>query len=118
MAFRIEEKILRLEITVGDALTMQVRHSTKNLLEAAFNFARGHSTLFYRSVEIPTRTELHHLAPFLTLVLDKIDSLDDIDMMKGRRDAKLGGEFLDVLFLRLVLATFAEFLDINMSQEK
>lgn len=113
MTFRIKEKVLRLEITVGDALTMQVRHPTKNLLEATLDFARGHSTLFYRGVEISPRTKLHHLAPFLTLVLDKIDSLNDIDMVKGRRDAKLGGEFLDVLFLRLVLATFAEFLDMT-----
>ncbi len=107
---RIEEEVLRLEVSVGHTLTVQIRHAAQYLLEAALDLAGRHSALFDGSVQITTRTELHHLAPVLALVLDKVDSLHNIDVVQRRRYTKLGCELFDVLLLGLVLAALSELL--------
>ena len=43
-------------------------------------------------------------------VLDKIDCLDDINVVQRRRNAELRGELLDIFLLCFVLAPFPEFL--------
>jgi hypothetical protein len=44
MPFGVEEQILWLDVTMCNALAMEVGYSFQNLLEAAFNFAWTHST--------------------------------------------------------------------------
>lgn len=95
---------------MGDTLGMEVIETCKDLPEAAFDLAGAHSTLLDGSVEIATGTELHHLTPATVLILNEIDSLDDVDVMQRRRDTELSREFLDVLLLGLVLAALAELL--------
>jgi len=47
----------------------------------------------------------------LTLVLDEINGLDDVNMVQCRRNAKFGGEFLDVFLFRFILASFSKLFD-------
>lgn len=44
MAFGIEEQILWFNVTVCNALTVEVENSFQHLLETALDFARAHST--------------------------------------------------------------------------
>ena len=78
----IKEDVLRLEVTVGDALRMEVADAGKDLLEATLDLARGHVALLDRSVEVAATAELHDLTPFLALVLNEVDGLDDIDVVQ------------------------------------
>lgn len=107
MPLRIEEEILRLEVSVSHALAVQIRHAAQYLPEATLDLARRHSALFDGSVQITTRTKLHYFTPVLALVLDKVDGLNNIDVVQCRRYTKLGGEFFDVLLLRLIQGRIA-----------
>jgi hypothetical protein len=77
-----------------------------------------YSPFLDRSIQVPTRAKFHDLTPMLCLVLHEINSLDDVWMVQRRGDTEFCSEFLDVFFLRLVLATFPEFLVIiiNINQ--
>jgi hypothetical protein len=44
MAFGIEEQVLRLDVTMCNALAVKVGYSIQHLLETALDFARAHST--------------------------------------------------------------------------
>ena len=44
MAFGIEEQVLWLDVTVCNALAVEVGYSIQHLLETAFDFAWAHST--------------------------------------------------------------------------
>ena len=104
--------------TNGEALSDQERHkaeprmgwSTANLLEGTFDLGRAHTATLDGSVQVTTGTILHDLAPVLMLVLDQVDSFNDVWMMQCGADAELGSEFLDVLSVGFVLALFAELL--------
>jgi hypothetical protein len=63
-------------------------------------------------IEITTWAEFHDLAPVLILVLNKIDGLDNVNVMQGRRYTKFGGELLHIFLLRLVLAPLSELLQV------
>lgn len=89
---------------------MEVLDTLKNLFETTLDLARAHAAASDGSVEITTRTVLHDLAPVLVLILDEVDGLDDVRVVEGRGDAEFSSEFLDILFLCLVLAAFAELL--------
>lgn len=116
MTLRVEEQILRLDVTMGDTLAVEVVDASEDLLEAAFDLRWRHAAAFDRSIEITARAELHNFTPVQLLVLDEINRLDDVDVMKGRRNAELGSELLDVLLLRLVLPSFPEFLAADWSE--
>lgn len=83
---------------MSDTLTVQVRHASENLLEAAFNLAGGHAALLYRRVKISSGTEFHDFTPMLLLVLNEINRLDNIDVVQCGRYAKLCSQLLDVFF--------------------
>jgi hypothetical protein len=110
MALSIEEQVLRLDVAMGDALRMEVGDALEDLLERAFDLTGRHAALLDGGIEVASGTELHDLAPALLLVLHQVDGLDDVDMVKSRRDAELCSQLLDVLFLSLVLAALAELL--------
>lgn len=78
MALGIEEKILGLDVAVSNALAVEIGQARKNLLEAAFDFTRGHTPALDRCVKIATGTVLHHFTPVLIFVLNKVNSLDDV----------------------------------------
>lgn len=111
MPLGIKEQILRLEIPMCNTLTVQVFHTSQNLLETTLDFARTHTTLLDCRIKVTTRTKLHDLTPMRILVLDEIDCLNDVDMVQGGGDAEFSSELLDVVFLGFVFSTFAEFLD-------
>lgn len=69
---------------MGHTLAMQIGHARQDLLEAALDFTWGHASLLDGRIEVTSRTELHHLAPVLSLVLYQIDGLDDIDVVQCR----------------------------------
>jgi hypothetical protein len=81
------------------------------LLEAALDLAGRHTTFLYGSVQIASRAKFHDLTPLVILVLNKINGLDNVDMVQGGGDAKFCSEFLDIFFFCFVLAAFAEFLE-------
>lgn len=118
MALGIKEQILWLDIPVGHTLAVQVANTRQDLSEAAFDLARAHTTLLDCSVQVPARAELHHLAPVLILVLNQVNSLDDIDVVKGRRNAKLRSELFHIFLLRFVLASLAELLRRREDEER
>ena len=60
---------------------------------------RGHVPFLDRSIQVPTRAKLHDFAPRMILILNQVDSLNDVRMVESRRDAEFCGQFLDVLLL-------------------
>ena len=107
----IKEQIFGLDIPVGDSLSVDVAQAGEELLEAAFDLGSAHIAPMNGSVQIPACAKLHDFAPDTVLILQKIDRLDDIGMMEGRRNAKLRRKLLDVLLLGLVLSAFPELLE-------
>ena len=97
VALRVEKEILWFDVSMGDALTVEIGNARKHLLEGAFDFTGRHTTLLDRSIEISTRTKLHNLTPMLVLVLNEIHCLNNVDMVERGGNTKLCGEFLDVL---------------------
>jgi hypothetical protein len=95
------------------ALAMEVRHASQDLLEAALDFTWGHAASLDGRVKVSAGTEFHHFAPMLGLILNKINSLDNVDVVQCRRDTKFCGKFLDVFFFRFVLPSFPELLQIR-----
>lgn len=110
MTLRIKEQVLWLDVTVGHTLTVQILDATEDLLEAALNLTRRHVALLDGGIKISTGTELHDFAPVLLLILDEVDGLDDVDVVESGRDAKLGGQFLDVFLFCFVFSSFPELL--------
>jgi hypothetical protein len=106
----VKEQVLWLDVTVSDALAVQVCDAVQNLLEAAFDFRRRHAAFLDRGVEVAAGTKLHHFAPVLVFILNEVNGLDNVDVVQRRRYAELGGEFLDILLLCFVLSSFAELL--------
>ena len=96
---------------MGDSLTVEVVQAGEELLEGAFDLRSAHTTFPDSSVQIPTCAELHDFAPGMVLVLQKIDRLDDIGVVEGRRNAELRGKLLDVILFALVLPPLAELLE-------
>jgi hypothetical protein len=62
---------------------VEVRKTLQNLTETTLDFARGHAPFLNCCIEIATRTKLHDLAPVLVFVLDKVNGLDNVDVMQG-----------------------------------
>ena len=110
MALHVEEEVLRLDVTMGNTLTVKICDTGEDLLEAALNLARRHPTALDGRIQVTTGAELHDLAPMLVLILDEVDGLDDIHVVQRGRYAELGREFLDILLLCLVLSPLAELL--------
>jgi len=96
---------------MGDSLSVEVVQASEELLEGAFDLCSVHTPFADGSVQISTRTELHDFAPGMVLILQKIDRLDDIRVMEGRRNAILRGKFLDVVLFALVLPALPELLE-------
>jgi len=46
----------------------------------------------------------------MTLVLNEVDGLDNVDVVEGRRDAKFSSQLLDVFFLCFIFTALAELL--------
>jgi hypothetical protein len=110
MAPNIKEEILRLDVSVSDTLRVQVGDASENLFEAALDLTRTHATLLDGGVKISTRAILHHFAPVLSFILNKVDSLDNVDVVESGGDTELSSEFLDIFLLCLVLTALTEFL--------
>ena len=113
VALFVEKEVLGLDVSMGDALRVEVLDTLENLFETTLYLTGTHATTSDRRVEITAGTVLHDLAPVLVLILDKINGLDDVWVVEGRRDAEFGSELLDILFLCLVLTTFTELLEGN-----
>ena len=95
---------------MSDALGVKICNAIEELLEAAFNLTSAHLTLFDGPIEIPTRAIFHNFTPMMLFVLDKVNRLDDVDVVQRRGNTELGSEFLHVLLFCLVLPPLAEFL--------
>ena len=83
---------------MSNALAMEVRHPSQDLLEATLDFTWGHAALLDGRVKVSSWAEFHHFAPMLAFILNKINGLDDVDMVQSRGDAKFCRQFLDVFF--------------------
>lgn len=95
---------------MSNALGVQIVDARHDLLEAALDFAGGHGTFLDGSIKITAGTVFHDFTPTLLFILNKIDSLHDIGVMQGGRDTEFGSEFLDILFLCLILPSLTELL--------
>lgn len=85
----VEEYVLRLDVTVGNALRVEVGDAGEHLYKAALDLCWGHGALLDGSIEIAAGTILHDLAPIVIFVLNEVDGLDDIGMVQGGGDAEL-----------------------------
>lgn len=110
MTTTVEQQILGLDIPMSHTHRVQVFDPLEDLLETAFDLADAHVALLDGSVEVSTGTILHDLAPVMLLVLYEVDSLDDVGVMQGRRDAEFGSELLDVFLFGFVLSPLSKFL--------
>jgi len=54
----------------------------------------------------------------LILILNEVNSFDNVDVVQCGRDTELRGEFFDVLLFRLILAALAELLNGNEKEVK
>jgi hypothetical protein len=54
----------------------------------------------------------------MRFVLNQVDRFDNVDVVQCRGDTELRGELLDVVFLRLVLSPFPEFLKADISMRR
>jgi len=77
----IKIDILWLDVSVGYALGMKIVDSGDKLPEATFGLACGHTTLLDCYIQVTAWTVFHHLAPALLVVLDKVDSLNNVDVV-------------------------------------
>ena len=107
----IKEQIFRLDIPVGDSLSVEVIQTSEELLEAAFHLGSAHTTFANGSVQIPTCAKLHDFAPGMGFVLQKVDRLDNIWVVKDGRNAILRGDLLDVLPFSLTPSAFPKLLE-------
>ena len=78
MTFRVEEEVLRLDISMRDSHRMEVRDSAEDLLKVRVDLSGGHVAFLDRGVEISSGTVLHHLAPVRLLILNEIDRFHDV----------------------------------------
>ncbi len=53
-ALEIKEQIFRLDIPMGDSLSVEVTQTSEELLEAAFHLGGAHTTFADGTVQIPT----------------------------------------------------------------
>lgn len=107
----IKQQVFGLYIPVCDAVCVEVVEAGEELLERALEFRGAHAPFANGCVQVAPLTKLHDLAPRMALVLQKIDRLDDIGVVERRRDAKLRGKLLDVIFFALVLPALPELLE-------
>ena len=107
----IKEQIFRLDIPMGDSFSVEVTQTSEELLEAAFHFGSAHATFANGSIQISTCAKLHDFAPGMVFVLQKVDRLDNIGVMKDGRNAKLRGDLLDVLPFSLTPSAFPKLLE-------
>lgn len=89
MTSAVKQKVLGLDIPMSDTHRVKVLDSLEDLLETALDLADAHVALLDGGVQVSTGAILHDFTPVMLLVLNEIDSLDDIGMVQGRRDAKL-----------------------------
>lgn len=111
MTFGVKEQVFGFDVSMGDALAVQVRNPCQDLFETTLHFARRHAPLLDRRIQIATRTELHDLAPLFVLVLDQVNSFNDVDVVQRRGNAEFGGQFLDVFLFGLIFTSLPKFLD-------
>jgi hypothetical protein len=83
MPLGIKENVLRLDITMCDTLRVQIRNAGENLFETTLNLAWRHMSLLDGGVEISARTEFHDFAPVLVLILNEVDSLNNVNVVQG-----------------------------------
>ena len=96
---------------MGDPLSVEVIQTSEKLLEAAFHLGSAHATFANGSVQIPTCAKLHDFAPGMGFVLQKVDRLDNIWVVKDGRNAILRGDLLDVLPFSLTPSAFPKLLE-------
>jgi hypothetical protein len=85
----VKQKVLGLDIPMSDTHRVKVLDSLEDLLETALDLADAHVALLDGGVQVSTGAILHDFTPVMLLVLNEIDSLDDVGMVQSRRDAKL-----------------------------
>lgn len=83
MAFGIEEEILGLEVAMCYALIMEIVYPSEDLFEAALDFCRRHASAFDSGVKVTAWTKFHDFAPMEVLILNEVDGLNDVNVMKG-----------------------------------
>ena len=97
---------------MSNTLRVEVRNTLQYLAEATLDFARRHVPFLDSRIQITTWAEFHNFAPVLVLVLNKIDGLDNVNVMQGRRYTKFSCELLHIFLLRLVLTPLSELLQV------
>ena len=105
----VNHNIIKLQISMRQTHTVQIQDTTEDLQSAAGNFVARHFACHDNREQVE-RSILHNLKP-VALLMDDVDRLDDVAVMKGRTDTELSCNLLVVFPLTFVCVTGAELLD-------
>ena len=81
---------------MGNTLTVEVLDTAQDLLKAALDFTWAHAALLDSRIQVATGTKLHDLAPLMVFILDKVDGLDDVDVMQSGGNTEFGSMLFHV----------------------
>ena len=95
---------------MGNTLRMQIIDPRNQLSETAFYLTGRHASLLDCRIEIASGAVLHDFTPAELIILNEIYGFHDVDVVQGRRYAKLRCQLLDVFLFSLVFPPLTEFL--------
>src|SRR5271154_4276483 len=105
-----QKKVFRFEIAVSNAHLVHVLDASHELLEIAVRFGNSQcSSSQYECVQVAASTIFHDFTIVAFVVLDKVESVDDIGVAQRRRDAELRRQAL-LVFFRGFLWSSSKFL--------
>lgn len=105
----INHNVIKLQISMRQTHAVQVKDTTEDLQSAAGDLVARHLASHDDRKEIKGSI-LHNFEP-VALLMDDVDRLDDVAVMKGRTDAKFSCNFLVIFSLAFVCVAGAELLD-------
>ena len=103
-----QQKVLQLDIAVGNPILVEIRNTTQKLFEETEFTFKVHITLLHKCKEFSLGAVFHDVIP-TTVVGAEHDRFDDIRVVETFGDTELRLHFLFVLCLLFLLAAFAEF---------
>lgn len=105
----VNHDIIKLQISMRQTHTVQIQDTTEDLQSATGDLVARHLACHDGGEEIEGSI-LHNFEP-VALLMDDVDRLDDVAVMKGRTDTELRCNLLVVLSLAFVGVAGAELLD-------
>lgn len=110
VAFVVHEQVLELNISMRDAVRMQVGHASQELFEETQVVVESQVVLLHQCVNLPLRAKLHDMIPSPAMRAQS-DALDNVGVMQTFGNHVLRMHLLVVLLFSLMLAPFPKLFD-------